>query len=379
MGSTISRLSLITFELLNELYIAMGSGPFGFIIITKHGFQNNRLVRTAAFTLLTAGCFIYLAQDTTRMIKSSRNKVIFITGCDSGLGFSLAHHCQMLGFSVIAGCLSLESKGARELAEMSTAHIRVLEMDVSKTHSVNTAVRYIERFLAKDQNNVLWAVINNAGVMVFGEFEWLTEKLIQKQLDVNIFGTMLVAKHFCPLLRKYKGRIINVSSHCAFATLPGLSVYGASKAAVQALTDGLRVEMSKYDVSVISFVPGSFIGQSNIMAKHVDNVYEMNSEFTTEQKQFYGDYFQKYNAYLSAIVVPSHVRKIEDDAMYGVFASALMSERPRAVYVHQSLRYEIFHILFKFSPFKIRDYLIQWFVQMPSYDPKGHVSGNQLT
>lgn len=379
MGTTISQLSLTVFELINEFYIAMGSGPFGFIIITKHGFQNNRLIRTVAFTALTAGCFIYLAQDVTRTVKSSRNKVIFITGCDSGLGYSLAQHCQALGYTVIAGCLSLESKGARELASMATSHIRVLEMDVSKTHSVNTAVRYIERFLAKDGNNVLWAVINNAGVMVFGEFEWLTEKLIQKQLDVNIFGTMLVAKHFCPLLRKYKGRIINVTSHCAYATLPGLSVYGASKAAVQALTDGLRVELSKYGVSVISFVPGSFIGQSNIMAKHVDNVYEMNSEFTTEQKHFYGEYFRKYNAYLSAIVVPSHVRKIDDDAMYDVFKNALMSEKPKALYVHQSLKYKIYHIFFKYSPVRIRDYLIQWFVQMPAYIPRKPVSDSELT
>lgn len=52
---------------------------------------------------------------------------------------------------------------------------------------------------------VLWAVVNNAGVMVFGEFEWLTDRLIKQQLEVNFYGTMSFTKAFCPLLRKYKG------------------------------------------------------------------------------------------------------------------------------------------------------------------------------
>lgn len=51
----------------------------------------------------------------------------------------------------------------------------------------------------------LRAIINNAGVMIFGEFEWLTEQHIHHQINVNLFGTMRITKSFCPLLRKYKG------------------------------------------------------------------------------------------------------------------------------------------------------------------------------
>lgn len=60
----------------------------------------------------------------------------------------------------------------------------------------------------------LKALINNAGVMIFGEFEWLTEQHIQSQINVNLLGTMRVTKSFCPLLRKYKG--IKGKKSCAF-------------------------------------------------------------------------------------------------------------------------------------------------------------------
>lgn len=56
----------------------------------------------------------------------------------------------------------------------------------------------------------MYAIINNAGVMVFGEFEWLTEKLIQQQIDVNLMGTFKFTNAFCPLIRQHKGILISI-------------------------------------------------------------------------------------------------------------------------------------------------------------------------
>jgi short-subunit dehydrogenase len=75
------------------------------------------------------------------------------------------------------------------------------------------------------------------------------------------------------------GRLINITSHCSFTCLPGLSVYGATKAGVKAFSDGLRVELSKYGVKVIIFTPGSFVSESNIMARHPEHVHEMHRAF----------------------------------------------------------------------------------------------------
>lgn len=68
--------------------------------------------------------------------------------------------------------------------------------------------------------------VNNCGVMVFGESEWLTDNLIDYQIDVNLSGTIKLTKRFLPLIRLSKARVINVTSHCALRALPGLSVYG---------------------------------------------------------------------------------------------------------------------------------------------------------
>lgn len=104
----------------------------------------------------------------------------------------------------------------------------------------------------------LRALVNNAGVMIFGEFEWQLARQARHQVEVNVLGTMSVTRKLLPQLRKHKSRIINVTSHCALASLPGLSIYGATKAALLGWSDSLRVELAKYGVSVVNFIPGMF-------------------------------------------------------------------------------------------------------------------------
>ncbi|KRT81452.1 hypothetical protein AMK59_5249, partial [Oryctes borbonicus] len=159
---------------------------------------------------------------------------------------------------------------------------------------------------------------------------------------------------FCPLLRKYNARLIVISSHCALSTLPGLSAYGATKAALLAWCDGIRVELGKYGVSVISFIPGSFIQHSNIMAKHDENVLQMQTDFTSEQKKFYGDYFKRYNSYLGALSRQNPPVRIPDGGLYENFGRALLDTRPKAVYINESLKYKIYHVIFKYAPTTIR-------------------------
>lgn len=100
------------------------------------------------------------------------------------------------------------------------------------------------------------ALVNNAGVMIIGEFEWQTQKHAEHQINVNLLGTMRLTREMMPILRKHNSRIIVVSSHCASESLPGISIYGATKAGLEAWATSLRTEIAKYGVKVISFVPG---------------------------------------------------------------------------------------------------------------------------
>lgn len=105
----------------------------------------------------------------------------------------------------------------------------------------------------------LYALINNAGVMILGEFHWQTEQQVKHQVAVNLTGTMRVTQVLMSVVLSNKSRIVVISSHCAEEFLPGLSVYGATKAALRAWSISLRVELAKHGVKVISFVPGRCI------------------------------------------------------------------------------------------------------------------------
>lgn len=175
------------------------------------------------------------------------------------------------------------------------------------------------------------------------------------------------------------GRIINVTSHCALQTLPGLAVYGATKSGLQAFSDGIRVELGKYGVKVTTLIPGSFTTQSNIMAKQVDNVYEMFSAFNSEQRSFYEDYFKRYNSYLALLSGPTNPKKIDDDQLYEAFEGALLDEKPQRIYICESWRYTFYHTLFKIVPFRIRDYLVCKFMQMPEFKEETKISASSIS
>ncbi|KAK6638778.1 hypothetical protein RUM43_007047 [Polyplax serrata] len=290
-------------------------------------------------------------------------KVVVITGCDSGLGYSLSLKFQDLGLTVVSGCLDTKSQGATSLSRVC----HVFDLDVTDSRSVQTFVqRTID--VTRDGENELYALVNNAGQMIFGEFEWYTERQIEQQVEVNLMGSFRMAKAFLPHLRKSKGRIINVTSHCAYTNLPTLTVYGATKAALQSWSDGLRMEQQKYGVKIISFVPGSFASQSNIMTSQQFHSEEMEKAFGEEDRKFYGAYFNEFNRYLSFV---SGERKplvpIKDDVLYSKFLDALLSENPRIKYKHEPWRYFLYYNSFRVAPTRLKDYLVNKFMMFPQF------------
>lgn len=92
--------------------------------------------------------------------------------------------------------------------------------------------------------------------MIFGEFEWITEEQILYQVQVNLIGTMKFTQEFMPEIRAHSSRIILISSHCSIYPLPGIAVYGATKSALQAWATSLRIELKKFGINVVCFIPG---------------------------------------------------------------------------------------------------------------------------
>lgn len=137
------------FEILNELYVGIGAGFFGMLVLMKHGFTHHQALRTLSVVSFSAVCLLYICQEPEK-ITPNKKKVVVITGCDSGLGFSLAQHAVDIGFTVIAGFLSLDSKGSKEIRKIYGSNIIQIQLDVTDSTSVQAAVQTIEHFLNRN-------------------------------------------------------------------------------------------------------------------------------------------------------------------------------------------------------------------------------------
>ena len=186
-------------------------------------------------------------------------KYVLITGCDSGFGLAGAKDLCKAGFEVIAGCYSASSPGAKELRR--NRKIKIVTLDISSEESVKQCVQNVKAW-CRDAG--LWAVVNNAGVNFSGHVELTSMSTYKRVSDVNLYGTVRVVKATLPLLRQAKGRVVNVTSECAFNAWPQRSAYVITKVGIEAFSACLRREMEKFGVSVITVAPSSFAGATSI-------------------------------------------------------------------------------------------------------------------
>ncbi|XP_045171485.2 D-beta-hydroxybutyrate dehydrogenase, mitochondrial-like [Mercenaria mercenaria] len=170
---------------------------------------------------------------------------VFITGCDSGLGFAFARHFDELGFIVFAGCLNEKGDGARQLKSDCSKRLHIVEIDVTKEESVSSAFQYVKKHTARKE---LWGIVNNAGINFRGEVEFTTVSLYERTFNINLYGPIRVTKEFLPLIRQSKGRVVNITSVHGLMTLPVQSNYETAKHGVETLSDSLRLEMKKFGV-----------------------------------------------------------------------------------------------------------------------------------
>ncbi|ULQ56805.1 SDR family oxidoreductase [Flavihumibacter rivuli] len=169
-------------------------------------------------------------------------KVILITGVSSGLGEALANYFSAKGHTVY---------GASR-RPVSGQHFRHLVMDVGRQESVQQGVAKVLQ-----EEGRIDVLINNAGLGIAGPLEYLTEGDIRAVLDTNIIGVMNTCQAVLPAMRQQgSGLIINISSIGAEIGLPFRGLYSASKAAVDRLTESIRMEMAAYGVKACVVQPG---------------------------------------------------------------------------------------------------------------------------
>jgi NAD(P)-dependent dehydrogenase (short-subunit alcohol dehydrogenase family) len=175
-------------------------------------------------------------------------KVIFITGASSGIGKATALFFTRQGWNVIATMRNPEQES--DLNNQS--NVLLLKLDVSDSHSINTAIeKGITHF------GTINVLLNNAGYGQQGIFEAISAEKVREQFDVNVFGLMEVTRALLPHFRERKqGTIINVTSGVGRVTVPLVSIYAASKFAIEGFSESLAYELESQNIKVKIIEPG---------------------------------------------------------------------------------------------------------------------------
>ncbi len=173
-------------------------------------------------------------------------KTALVTGASSGIGKAIFSKLIDSGWVVYGTSRKIEKGNVKEVSGGFMIH-----MDVTDESSIDSAYKII-----KEKEGGLDALINNAGNGIAGAVEDTSAKEAMWQFDVNYFGMLRTVRAFFDMLMKKEGIIINVSSVAGVLSIPFQGQYSASKAALEAASEALRMEVKPYGVRVCLVEPG---------------------------------------------------------------------------------------------------------------------------
>jgi NAD(P)-dependent dehydrogenase (short-subunit alcohol dehydrogenase family) len=243
---------------------------------------------------------------------------VFVTGASSGIGRAAAIELAARGHRVFAG--ARRASALDELAQ-SDPRIVAVPIDVTDPASVRAAAARIDEATSGHGVDVL---VNAAGYALRGPVETLSTDAVEHHFATNVLGLLAVTRAFLPAMRaRRSGRVINVSSVVGRFVLPGLGAYSASKFAVEALSDALRMELAEFGVAVVLIEP-SWVAT---------NIAEASAEQTSEfplAAEGYERQLAKTGAY---IVNEVRNNAIAPEAVARRIADAAQARKPKSRYV----------------------------------------------
>lgn len=247
---------------------------------------------------------------------------VVITGASTGIGRASALHLDALGFRVFAGVR--KAADGEALRHDASDRLTPLSIDVTDAASIEAAAKEVAGALGGEG---LAGLVNNAGIVVSGPLEFVPMDEWRQQMEVNFFGLVAVTQAFLPLVRKAKGRIVNVSSIGGKVSTPFLSPYAASKHAVEGLSDSLRRELRSLGIFVSLIEPGAVA--TPIWEKGNAAAKERRAQLSEEANALYGAAMGKLQEAVGKVekgaIPPEEVAK--------AIAHALTADRPKTRYL----------------------------------------------
>ena len=247
-----------------------------------------------------------------------------VTGASTGMGRATTLRLAADGYRVFAG-VRKEADG-QELVRSAVGRGDVIPVILDVTDAGQIAAT-VETVTARAGDTGLAALINNAGVGIFGPLELAPLESIRRQFDVNVTGQVAVTQAFLPLLRKAHGRIVMIGSIGDRAAMPFGEPLGASKAAIALMAEALRQELAPWDVKVILIRPASI--QTEAVDKFEADADKAIASFTDEGRTLYADTYRR----MVTAALPRLRRGSSPDVVADTIAGALAARRPRTRYL----------------------------------------------
>jgi len=193
-------------------------------------------------------------------------RTVFITGCSTGIGYSVAHGLKAAGYRVIAS-----ARQAADVEHLQQEGLECLQLDLDQPESIQQAVQE----LADRSGRKIYGLFNNAGFGQPGAVEDLTRDVLRAQFETNVFGTIELTNRILPWMREAgEGRIIQNSSLLGFVSLAYRGAYNASKYALEGLYDTLRLELAGTGIYAVLIEPGPIESRfrANALAAYKKNI-----------------------------------------------------------------------------------------------------------
>jgi len=242
---------------------------------------------------------------------------VLVTGAGRGIGKSIVQHLAGRGWDVIAG-VRTEADGAAVTA-LNPQRITSVILDVTDAGHLAA--------LDESLPQRLDAVVNNAGVVVSGPMEAVTPDDWRKQLEINVIGQLAVTQAVLPRLRDSRGRVVFISSVNGRLSMSMVGAYCASKFALEAAADALRMELQPWGIGVALVEPAQT--DTDMWRTADDMVEQAQSALTAQQRDLYA----RHIAGFKKMIPISQKMAVPAAKVSAVVEQALTARRPRARYV----------------------------------------------
>jgi NAD(P)-dependent dehydrogenase (short-subunit alcohol dehydrogenase family) len=242
---------------------------------------------------------------------------VLVTGAGRGIGKAIVAHLASRDWNVIAGVRN--ERDAAAVTTLNPQQISSVIVDVTSSHDIAA--------LDESLPDRLDAIVNNAGVVVSGPMETVTTAEWRKQLEVNVIGQLAVTRAVLPRLRASRGRVVFISSVNGRLSMPLIGAYCASKFALEAAADAMRMELRPWHIGVVIVEPAQT--DTDMWATADDMVEQAEAALTPEQR----DLYTRHIAGMKKMIPVSQKMAVPAEKVSTVVEEALTARKPRARYV----------------------------------------------